>query len=204
MRPAPPDPDAALQFTTEAAFDAWLAEHHATEREAWVLMHKAGSGTPSITGQQGIDVALCWGWIDAVRQRLDEQRYLQRYTPRGKASLWSQVNIDKVERLRQAGRLQPAGLRAVEAAQADGRWARAYGGGRQMPLPPELEAALDAVPAARAMLQTLDAKNRFALAYRVHILKTEAARQRKAAAFAEMLARGEVLIPAARRRPRED
>lgn len=189
------DPAEALQFATEAAFDAWLADHHATQREVWVLLHKAGSGRASMTGKQGIDVALCWGWIDAVRKRVDDEAYLQRYTPRSKTSLWSQVNIANVERLTKAGRMQPAGQRAVDAARADGRWARAYGGGRHMPLPPDLQAAIDAVPAARAMLARLDAKNRFAIAFRVHNLKTEAARQRKIAAFVDMLAHGQVLFP---------
>lgn len=189
------EPSDALQFASDAEFDAWLAVHHATRREVWVLLHKAGSGKPTMTGKQGIDVALCWGWIDAVRKRVDDDSYLQRYTPRGKASLWSQVNVANVERLVRAGRMQPPGLRAAEAAQADGRWARAYGGGRNMPLPDDLQAAIDAVPAAAAMLARLDAKNRFALAFRVHHLKTEAGRRRKIAAVVEMLARGEVLIP---------
>lgn len=188
-------PQDALQFATEAAFDGWLARHHDTQREVWVLLHKAGSGRPSITGQQGIDVALCWGWIDAVRKRVDASSYLQRYTPRSKNSLWSQVNVANVERLTRAGRMQPAGLRAVAAAKADGRWAQAYGGGRHMPLPPDLQAAIDAVPAARAMLARLDAKNRFALAFRVHTLKSEAGRRRKIAAFVALLARGETLFP---------
>lgn len=189
------DPSDALQFATDAEFDAWLAAHHATRREVWVLLHKAGSATPTMTGRQGIDVALCWGWIDAVRKRVDDSRYLQRYTPRSRTSIWSQVNVANVERLVRAGRMQPPGQRAVDAAQADGRWAKAYGGGRNMPLPEDLQAAIDAVPAARAMLARLDAKNRFALAFRVHHLKTEAGRRKKIAAFVDMLARGEVLIP---------
>lgn len=189
------DPNDALQFATEAAFDSWLASHHATRREVWVLLQKASSGVPSMTGKQGIDVALCWGWIDAVRKRVDDGCYLQRYTPRSKTSIWSQVNIANVERLMKAGRMRPPGQRALDAAKADGRWAKAYGGGRNMPLPPDLQAAIEAVPMAQAMLARLDAKNRFALAFRVHNLKTEAGRRKKIAAFVEMLARGEVLIP---------
>ena len=189
------DPQDALQFATEDAFDAWLARHHATHREVWVLLHKAGSGLPSMTGKQGIDVALCWGWIDAVRKRVDDASYLQRYTPRGKSSIWSRVNTANVERLTRAGRMQAAGQREVAAAQADGPWARAYGGGKAMPMPPDLQAAIDAVPEAQAMLARLDAKNRFALAFRVHNLKTEAGRRKKIASFVAMLARGELLIP---------
>lgn len=198
------DPSDALQFATDAEFDAWLAAHHATQREVWVLLHKAGSSTPTMSGRQGIDVALCWGWIDAVRKRVDDSCYLQRYTPRSKTSIWSQVNVANVERLVRAGRMQPPGQRAVDAAKADGRWAKAYGGGRDMPLPDDLQAAIDAVPAARAMLARLDAKNRFALAFRVHHLKTEAGRRKKIAAFVEMLARGEVLIPRPPDKPARD
>ena len=195
MPPVNVDPEEALQFATDDAFDAWLAGHHATCREVWVLLHKVGSTRPTMSGKQGIDVALCWGWIDAVRKRVDDTSYLQRYTPRSKASIWSQVNIANVERLVLAGRMQPPGQRAVDAAKADGRWAKAYGGGKNMPLPHDLQAAIDAVPAALAMLARLDAKNRFALAFRVHHLKTEAGRRKKIAAFVDMLARGEVLIP---------
>lgn len=198
------DPSDALQFATDAEFDAWLAAHHATQREVWVLLHKAGSSTPTMSGRQGIDVALCWGWIDAVRKRVDDSCYLQRYTPRSKTSIWSQVNVANVERLVRAGRMQPPGQRAVDAAKADGRWAKAYGGGRDMPLPDDLQTAIDAVPAARAMLARLDAKNRFALAFRVHHLKTEAGRRKKIAAFVEMLARGEVLIPPPSDKPARD
>ena len=190
------DPKKAQQFATEVAFDAWLARHHATQAEVWVLLQKVGSERASMTGRQGIDLALCWGWIDAVRKRVDETSYLQRYTPRRKSSIWSQVNIANVERLTLAGRMQPAGQREADAARADGRWAMAYGGGRAMPLPPDLQSAIEAVPTAQAMLAKLDAKNRFALAFRVHNLKTEAGRRKKIAAFVDMLARGEVLIPA--------
>jgi uncharacterized protein YdeI (YjbR/CyaY-like superfamily) len=189
------DPKDALQFDTEARFDTWLAQHHATQREVWVLLHKVGSERASMTGKQGIDVALCWGWIDAVRKKVDDTSYLQRYTPRRKSSIWSQLNIANVERLTRAGRMQAAGQREVDAARTDGRWARAYGGGRAMPLPPDLQSAIDAVPAAQVTLARLDAKNRFALAFRIHNLKTEAGRQRRIAAFVDMLARGEVLIP---------
>jgi uncharacterized protein YdeI (YjbR/CyaY-like superfamily) len=188
------DPKDALQFDTEARFDAWLAAHHATQRAVWVLLHKVGSERASMTGKQGIDVALCLGWIDAVRNKLDDTSYLQRYAPRRKSAIWSQLNIANVERLMRAGRMHAAGQREVDAARVDGRWAKAYGGGRAMPPRPDLQSAIDAVPAAQVALTRLDAKNRFALAFRVHVLKTESGRRRKIAAFVDMLARGEVLI----------
>jgi uncharacterized protein YdeI (YjbR/CyaY-like superfamily) len=165
----------------------------------WIKIHKVGSGLPSITPKQAIDVVLCWGWIDAVRKGFDDKSFLQRYTPRGKKSIWSQINVDNVARLIQEGRMTPHGLREVDAAKADGRWARAYGGSQDMKIPDDLQAAIDASPKAKAMLATLSAQNRFALAFRVHNLKTEAGRQKRIAAFVEMLERGETIYPQGKR-----
>jgi uncharacterized protein YdeI (YjbR/CyaY-like superfamily) len=182
-------------FVDAASFESWLAQHHASEPEVWIQLHKVGSGLPSITAQEAIDVALCWGWIDAIRKSFDAHSFLQRYTPRGRRSVWSQVNVDKVARLVAAGRMTPHGMAHVEAAQADGRWARAYVNGNAFPMPPDLQAAIDADPQARAMLATLSAQNRFALAFRVHNMKTEAGRRRKIEAFVAMLQRGETIHP---------
>jgi uncharacterized protein YdeI (YjbR/CyaY-like superfamily) len=150
------------------------------------------SGRPSITPKQAIDVVLCWGWIDAVRKGWDDKSYLQRYTPRRPKSIWSQINV---ARLIEEGRMTEHGLREVEAPQADGRRDRAYGSGKSMPIPDDLQAAIDAVPKARKMLSTLSAQNRFALAFRVHNMKTEAGRQKKIASFVDMLKRGETPYP---------
>lgn len=149
----------------------------------------------SITAKEAIDVVLCWGWIDAVRKGFDERSFLQRYTPRGRRSIWSQINVDNVARLIREGRMTEHGLRHVEAAKADGRWAKAYASGKGMVIPDDLQAAIDAVPEAKAMLAGLSAQNRFALAFRVHNMKTAAGRQRKIATFVEMLARGETVYP---------
>lgn len=154
-----------------------------------------GSGLPSITSKQAIDVVLCWGWIDAVRKGLDDKSYLQRYTPRRSTSVWSKINVANVARLIREGRMTPHGLKEVEAAKADGRWDRAYGSGKEMRIPGDLQAAIDAEPKAREMLGTLSEQNRFALAFRVHNMKTEAGRKRKIEAFVAMLARGETIYP---------
>ena len=140
-------------------------------------------------------MVLCWGWIDAVRKGWDDKSYLQRYTPRRPKSIWSQINVDNVARLIEAGRMTAHGLKHVEAAQADGRWGRAYGSGKSMPIPNDLQAAIDAEPKARKMLGTLSAQNRFALAFRVHHMKTEAGRKKKIAALVDMLKRGETPHP---------
>jgi uncharacterized protein YdeI (YjbR/CyaY-like superfamily) len=193
------DPAHVHEFVDADAFHAWLSRHHDQQSEVWIKIHKVGSKRPSITPKQAIDVVLCWGWIDAVRKGFDEHSFLQRYTPRGKKSIWSQVNVDNIARLTQEGRMTPHGQREVDAAKADGRWARAYGSGQDMKIPQALQAAIDASPKAKAMLATLSAQNRFALAFRVHNLKTEAGRQKRIAAFVEMLERGETIYPQGKR-----
>jgi uncharacterized protein YdeI (YjbR/CyaY-like superfamily) len=194
------DPSKVHEFANEKQFDAWLRRHWNKETEVWIKIHKVRSGLPSITPAQAIDVALCWGWIDAIRKGLDETSFLQRYCPRGKKSVWSQINIANVDRLTAAKRMQPSGLAQVEAAKADGRWHRAY---RQSKTeaPADLLAAIQASPKARAMYETLSAQNRFSLTFRVLALKTEEGRKKRIAGFVEMLERGETIYPqkAARR-----
>jgi uncharacterized protein YdeI (YjbR/CyaY-like superfamily) len=130
-----------------------------------------------------------------VRKGFDDRSYLQRYTPRGKKSIWSRINTDNVARLVDEGRMTGHGLKQVDAAKADGRWARAYGSGKDMKIPDDLQAAIDAEPTAKAMLGKLSAQNRFALAFRTHNMKTEAGRKKKIAAFVEMLKRSETIYP---------
>lgn len=183
------------EFADAESFYAWLARHHDSEDEVWIKLHKLGSGLASITPKQAIDVVLCWGWIDAVRKGLDDKSYLQRYTPRRDRSIWSKINVGNVARLIEEGRMTPQGLKQVEAAKADGRWDRAYGSGKDMQIPDDLQAAIDAQPKARAMLGGLSEQNRFALAFRVHQMKTQEGRRKKIAAFVEMLVRGETIYP---------
>lgn len=189
------DPSRVHEFADGDAFHAWLSQHHDRESEVWIKIHKVGSGLASITPKQAIDAVLCWGWIDGVRKSFDERSFLQRYTPRAPKSIWSQINVDNVARLIAEGRMTAHGLAEVEKAKADGRWARAYGSGKGMPIPPALQAAIDASPKAKAMLAKLSAQNRFALAFRVHNLKTQAGRQKKIADFVAMLERGETIHP---------
>jgi uncharacterized protein YdeI (YjbR/CyaY-like superfamily) len=189
------DPAKVHEFKDSDAFYAWLGKHHDREGEVWIKIHKVASGLPSITPTEAIDVVLCWGWIDAVRKSFDAKSYLQRYTPRTRKSIWSQINVENVARLIKEGRMTEHGLREVEAAKADGRWDKAYGSGKGMAIPDDLQAAIDAEPAAKAMLAKLTAQNRFALAFRTHNMKTEAGRKKKIAGFVEMLKRGETVYP---------
>lgn len=195
MAPIQVDPAHVHEFVDAEAFYAWLAQNHDKAPEAWIKIHKVGSGLASINAKQAIDVVLCWGWIDAVRKSFDEKSFLQRYTPRGKKSIWSQINVDNVARLIEEGRMTPHGLREVEAAKADGRWDRAYGNGQNMKIEGDFLAAIEASPKAKAMMQTLSAQNRFALAFRVHNLKTETGKAKKVAEFVAMLERGETIYP---------
>ncbi len=195
MAPVTVDPRKVREFETADAFYAWLGKNHDRADEVWIKIHKVGSGLPSITPKQAIDVVLCWGWIDAIRKGFDENSYLQRYTPRGAKSIWSQINVDNVARLVGEGRMTEHGLKHVEAAKADGRWDRAYASGKDMTIPDDLQAAIDAEPEAKAMLARLSAQNRFALAFRVGNMKTEAGRSKKIETFVAMLKRGETIYP---------
>ena len=205
MAPVIPDPTKIRPFKDDAAFDAWLRRHHDRDTEIWVRMYKKGSGTPSIDWPKAVDVALCWGWIDGIRKSLDAESFLQRFTPRRPKSIWSQVNREHVARLIAEGRMQPSGLKQVEAAKADGRWDAAYAPIRtasQASLPDDLRAAIDANPKAARNLATLGRMNLFALAFRTNSMKTPAGRAKKIETLVAMLARGETIVPEAASRPR--
>lgn len=197
-----PDPKKIRSFRTEAAFEKWLRANHARETELWLRVYKKGSGVPSITTAQALDVVLCWGWIDGIRKAFDEQSFLQRYTPRRPKSMWSQINRDHVARLTRAGRMTPHGQRHVDAARADGRWDAAYApisAAAPETIPADLRAAIEANPRARKTFRTLGRVNLFALAFRTNNMKTPAGRARKIADLVAMLARGETIVPERRR-----
>lgn len=195
MAPVKIDPAKVCEFKDAASFYKWLGKHHDKEDEVWIKIHKVDSGLKSIASKEAIDVVLCWGWIDGIRKGFDEHSFLQRYSPRGQKSVWSQVNVDNVARLIKEGRMTEHGLKHVEAAKADGRWDRAYKSGQDMKIPADLQAAIDAEPKAKAMLAKLSEQNRFALAFRTHNMKTEAGRKRKIETFVAMLKRGETIYP---------
>lgn len=195
MPPVKVDPAKVHEFKDLASFYQWLSKHHNREDEVWIKIHKVNSGLSSITPTEAIDVVLCWGWIDGIRKSCDEKSFFQRYTPRGKKSTWSQINIDNVARLIQEKRMTEHGLKEVDAAKSDGRWDRAYKSGKDLKIPDDLQAAIDAEPKAKEMLGKLSGQNRFALAFRLHNTKTEAGRKKKIETFIAMLARGETIYP---------
>jgi uncharacterized protein YdeI (YjbR/CyaY-like superfamily) len=198
MAPVVPDPKKIRGFATQAAFEKWLSANHESETELWLKIHKKASGLPTVTYAEALDVALCWGWIDGIVKSFDERSYLQRFTPRGKKSIWSQINRDHIARLTKAKRMTPAGQRAVDAAKADGRWDAAYAPIRSASaetLPADLLEAINASPRARKTLKTLGKMNLFALGFRTNNMKTAAGRAKKIAALVEMLERGETIVP---------
>jgi uncharacterized protein YdeI (YjbR/CyaY-like superfamily) len=193
-----PNPRRIRSFESESAFETWLAAHHDSESEVWIKIHKKSSGLPSVTPAQALDVALCWGWIDGLRKSFDGRSFLQRYSPRGRRSRWSQINREHVARLVAAGRMTPHGRREIDAAKADGRWDAAYAPMRATTastVPRDLRAAIDANARAKRTFRTLNKQNLFALAFRVNAMKTRAGRARKIAALVAMLARGETVVP---------
>ena len=193
--PPPKDPAAPRRFASQRAFETWLRTHHATSDGLWLQIAKAGAAQPSVSYAQALESALCFGWIDGQKKSLDAQHWLQRFTPRRARSIWSKVNRAKALALIEQGRMQPAGLREVERAQADGRWDDAYDSARTSTVPADLQAALDAEPKARAFFDALDAANRYAVLWRVQTAKKAETRARRIAQFAAMLARGEKLHP---------
>jgi uncharacterized protein YdeI (YjbR/CyaY-like superfamily) len=195
MAPIKVDPAKVRTFKDAASFYEWLAKHHDKDDEVWIKIHKVESGLKSITPKEAIDVVLCWGWIDGTRKGYDDRSFLQRYSPRSKKGTWSQINVDNVARLIKDGRMTAYGLKHVDAAKADGRWDRAYKSGKDMAIPADLQTAIDAEPKAKAMLSKLSEQNRFALAFRIHNMKTEAGRQKKIKTFVDMLKRGETIYP---------
>lgn len=182
-----------IPFASEAAFEVWLADNFEDPAGLWLKIAKKASGIESITYHEALDVALCYGWIDGQRRGFDDDYFLQKFTPRRPRSKWSQVNRDKVTALIAAGRMQPSGQAAIDAAKADGRWDDAYPPQSQMEVPDDLQAWLDAHPAAREFFDSLDSRNRFAILYRLHDAKRPETRARRLEQFMSMLTEGEKL-----------
>lgn len=182
-----------VSFESTRAWESWLSEHHASSKGVWIKIARKTAGIPSVTYDELVGVALCYGWIDSQAGSYDESDWLQRFTPRGPRSKWSKINRAKVGELIESGRMQPAGLAAVELAKKTGAWERAYDSPSSSAVPDDLRAALDANPEAAAFFETLNSSNRYAILYRVHDAKRPETRARRIAKFIEMLSRGEKL-----------
>ena len=184
-----------LAFATPEEFEQWLEHEHETAPGVWIRFPRRGTDVPSLSYEEAVLVSLCFGWIDGQARSLDETAWLQRYTPRRKRSVWSQINRERIARLVEEGRMRAAGLAEVERAKADGRWDAAYAPPSTATVPPDLEAALSASPAAAAAFAGLDSRNRYAILHRLATARKPETRARRIAAFVAMLEKGELLYP---------
>lgn len=181
-----------VELASQEAWERWL-EAHPDADGAWLKIAKKDAGVTTVTYEEAVESALSFGWIDGQMRRFDERFYVQRFTPRRRASRWSKVNREKAEALIVAGRMRPAGLAQVEAAKADGRWEGAYDGARAIAVPGDLQRALDANPQAKAFFETLSGANRYAILYRIQDAKRPETRAKRIAQYVDMCARGETL-----------
>jgi uncharacterized protein YdeI (YjbR/CyaY-like superfamily) len=193
--PAAPRELETRSFSSAAEWEAWLRSHHDSVPGVWVRFARKGSGVASVTYMDALQEALRFGWIDGQARGVDERCYEQRFTPRRARSIWSKRNRGFAEALIEAGRMEPAGLREVERAKADGRWDAAYDAPSTATVPDDLQAALDAAPEAAAFFATLSAQNRYAILHRIQTARRPETRARRIETFVAMLGRGETLHP---------
>lgn len=176
-----------IAFASQGEWQQWLEEHHETSGGLWLKLAKKSSGIESVTRDEAVEVALCYGWIDSQAASYDDHYWLQRFTQRTSRSKWSKLNREMATRLIEEGKMQPAGLREVERAQGDGRWDRAYAPPSTITVPDDLQAALDDNPQAKAFFEELDSANRYAILYRIHDAKKPETRARRIKKYVTML-----------------
>jgi uncharacterized protein YdeI (YjbR/CyaY-like superfamily) len=174
-------------FPSRDAWEVWLARRHARSPGVWVKIAKKGSGIETVSYAEALEVALCYGWIDGQKDKLDGDWWLQRFTPRKPGSKWSRVNAAKAGELIAKGLMKPAGLREVERAKADGRWESAYYSQSTIPVPDDLRRELERNPGAQAFFSTLDSANRYAILYRLQEAKKPETRARRLEKYVAML-----------------
>ncbi len=180
-------------FANQQAWRKWLAKQHAKAPGLWLRFAKKGSGVASVTYEEALDVALCYGWIDGLKKKYDEQTYMLRFTPRGPRSVWSKINRNKVLALIESNQMQPAGLSAIERAKQNGQWDAAYDGQSTIEVPDDLQAELNKNAKAKKFFATLDKVNRYAILFRLQTAVKSETRAKRLRQFVEMLERGEKL-----------
>jgi uncharacterized protein YdeI (YjbR/CyaY-like superfamily) len=180
-----------LLFPAAADFETWLEKNHAAPDGIWLKIAKKGASEPSVTYGEALELGLCFGWIDSQKRGLDEEHFLQRFTPRRPRGRWSKINREKAEELIEAGKMRPAGMAEVEAAKGDGRWDGAYEGQRNAVVPDDLKRELAGNTGAREFFEALDSANRYAVIYRLNDAKKPETRERRLRKFVAMLERGE-------------
>jgi uncharacterized protein YdeI (YjbR/CyaY-like superfamily) len=184
-----------LLFEHQRTWATWLAKNHATSSGLWLRLAKKASGVQSLSYSEALEVALCYGWIDAQKRSESANAWLQKFTPRSKKSIWSGINREKALALIKAGQMKPAGLKAIEGAKEDGRWDAAYDSPSRATVPTDLQAALDGNARAKAFFATLDGANRYAVLFRIQTAKKAETRARRIHQFIQMLERKEKLHP---------
>jgi len=184
-----------LPFASRGAWEQWLADQHGISRGVWLKIAKKASGLATVTYAEALEAALCYGWIDGQKGAFDQDYFLQRFTPRLAKSKWSKINCAKVEVLTAQGAMQPAGLREVERAKADGRWEAAYDAQSRATVPDDLQQELAKNDSALAFFATLDRLNRYAILYRIQDAKRPETRARRIAMFVEMLNEQKKIYP---------
>jgi uncharacterized protein YdeI (YjbR/CyaY-like superfamily) len=184
-----------LPFERQKDWAVWLDKNHATSSGVWLKLAKKGSGIQSVTYDEALEVALCYGWIDGQKKSYDEKFWLQKFTSRGPKSIWSKINTEKARRLIESGKMKPAGLKAVESAKQDGRWDAAYASQSKAVVPDDLQAELDRNAKAKAFFATLDGLNRYAILHRIHTAKKAETRTKRIEQFVRMLEKKEKIYP---------
>lgn len=190
---------AVIAFESQEAWDAWLAGHFDTSKGLWLKLAKKTSGIASVSQQEAIETALCYGWIDGQLDKFDKDYWLIRFTPRTPTSKWSEVNRTKATELIEQGRMKAAGLKEIERAKADGRWDAAYAPQSKASIPRDLQIALDANKRAKRLFGELDSRNRYAILHRIHDAKKAETRASRIEKYVSMLSRGETIYPQKRR-----
>ena len=182
-----------LPFESKKKWADWLAKQHDKSTGVWLKLAKKATGIPSVTYAEALDVALCYGWIDGQKGSFDDKYFLQKFTPRRPKSIWSKINVEKVEQLIANGEMKPSGLKAIEAAKQDGRWAAAYASQKTMTVPADFQSALDKNKKAKAFFETLTGSRRYIFLFRIETAKKAETREKRIRQFVEMLANGETL-----------
>ena len=182
-----------LPFESKKKFADWLTKNHDKSAGLWVKIAKKASGISTVTYAEALDVALCYGWIDGQKGSFDEQYFLQKFTPRRAKSIWSKINVGHVERLIASGEMKPSGLKAVEAAKQDGRWAAAYSSQGNIEVPADFQSALNKNKKAKAFFETLSGSKRYSFLFRITTAKKAETREKRIRQFVEMLSKGETL-----------
>ena len=183
----PKDDLPIVEFADQAEWERWLRANHESARGAWLKIAKKGAAAQTVNHAEALEEAICFGWIDGQRAAFDDVYFLQRFTPRGPRSKWSQVNRDAALKLIEAERMKPPGVREFEAARDDGRLDDAYEPQSRATVPPDFQAALDDHPKAAEFFATLTGNNRYAFLYRLHHVKRPEARAKRISTYIEML-----------------